>query len=110
MPATRPDAAVTTAFDAVAVRADFPTLQRTVYDGVPLVYLDNAATAQKPQAVIDRITRYYTRENSNVHRGVHRLSQDATDAYEAARKTVAALVNAPDPRSTSSPPATGAWS
>jgi cysteine desulfurase/selenocysteine lyase len=61
------------------------------------VYLDNAATSQKPQSVIDRMERYYTHENSNVHRGVHRLSQDATDAYEATRTSVADLINAPDP-------------
>jgi cysteine desulfurase/selenocysteine lyase len=79
------------------VRADFPALARTVYDDVPLTYLDNAATSQKPQVVIDRVDRYYTHENSNVHRGVHRLSQDATDAYEEARRAVASLINAPDP-------------
>jgi len=99
MPATTPptDASVTTRFNADAVRADFPTLARTVYDDVPLTYLDNAATSQKPQVVIDRLDRYYTHENSNVHRGVHRLSQDATDAYEEARRAVASLINAPDP-------------
>jgi cysteine desulfurase/selenocysteine lyase len=83
-------------FDANAVRADFPTLQRTVYDDAPLTYLDNAATSHKPQSVIDRVERYYAHENSNVHRGVHRLSQDATDAYEATRTSVAELINAPD--------------
>ena len=92
---TAPDAA--TRFDANAVRADFPTLQRTVYDGEPLTYLDNAATSQKPQSVIDRVERYYAHENSNVHRGVHRLSQDATDAYEATRTAVAELIHAPSP-------------
>ncbi len=92
---TAPDAA--TRFDANAVRADFPTLQRTVYDGEPLTYLDNAATSQKPQSVIDRLERYYAHENSNVHRGVHRLSQDATDAYEATRTAVAELIHAPGP-------------
>jgi len=74
-------------FDVQAVRADFPILRRSVR-GKPLVYLDNAATTQKPQAVIDRIVRYYTQENSNVHRGVHYLSEVATAAYEGARTTV----------------------
>jgi cysteine desulfurase/selenocysteine lyase len=97
MPVTPTAKDTTTRFDANAVRADFPTLQRTVYGDEPLVYLDNAATSQKPQSVIDRMERYYTHENSNVHRGVHRLSQDATDAYEATRTSVADLINAPDP-------------
>jgi cysteine desulfurase/selenocysteine lyase len=98
MPATTPTARdAATRFDVDAVRADFPTLRRTVYDDAPLAYLDNAATSQKPQSVIDRMERYYAHENSNVHRGVHRLSQDATDAYEATRQSVAALINAPDP-------------
>ncbi len=98
MPVTTPhtEEAVAPRFDADNVRADFPTLQRTVYDGAPLAYLDNAATSQKPQSVIDRVEQYYAHENSNVHRGVHRLSQDATDAYEATRVSVAELINAPD--------------
>ena len=99
MPVTTPptEEAVAPRFDAENVRADFPTLQRTVYDDAPLAYLDNAATSQKPQPVIDRMEQYYAHENSNVHRGVHRLSQDATDAYEATRASVAELINAPDP-------------
>jgi len=98
MPVPTPSAKDTvTRFNVDAVRADFPALARTVYDDVPLTYLDNAATLQKPQVVIDRVDRYYTHENSNVHRGVHRLSQDATDAYEEARRAVASLINAPDP-------------
>lgn len=80
-------------FDAEAVRASVPALHQTV-NGRPLVYLDNGATTQKPRAVIDRIVRYYERENANVHRGVHRLSQDATDAMEAARARIAAFVGA----------------
>ncbi len=84
----------TTAFDIDRIRADFPALHQTIYDGRPLVYLDNAASAQKPQAVIDRLTRYYTWEHSNVHRGVHLLSQRATDAYEAARARIARFINA----------------
>ncbi|HYM62371.1 MAG TPA: cysteine desulfurase [Thermoanaerobaculia bacterium] len=74
-------------YDVDRIRRDFPILSRTVH-GKPLVYLDNAATTQKPQAVIDRITRYYSEENSNVHRGVHFLSEIATAAYEGARTVV----------------------
>ncbi|PVW14119.1 aminotransferase class V-fold PLP-dependent enzyme [Marixanthomonas spongiae] len=75
------------AFNVQEIRNDFPILQREV-NGKPLVYLDNAATAQKPQAVIDCIVDYYSTYNANIHRGVHTLSQEATDAYEAARKSV----------------------
>lgn len=74
-------------FDVTAIRKDFPILLREV-NGKPLVYLDNAATSQKPQQVIDCIIDYYTNYNANIHRGVHTLSQEATDAYEAARKTI----------------------
>jgi len=83
-------------FDAEKVRADFPVLQQLV-NGKPLVYLDNGATSQKPQAVIDEIVRYYTTENANVHRGVHQLSQRATDAYEGAREKVSQYINASGP-------------
>ena len=86
-------AAATSDFDVRAVRDQFPALKHEVY-GRPLVYLDNAATSQKPQSVIDRITHYYSVENSNVHRGVHYLSQQATDAYEAARSKTASFINA----------------
>jgi cysteine desulfurase / selenocysteine lyase len=79
------------------VRADFPILTQKVHDR-PLVYLDSAATSQKPQAVIDALSDYYQRYNSNVHRGVHTLSGLATDAYEAARQKVAKFVNAADER------------
>jgi len=75
------------------LRADFPILNQTV-NGKPLVYLDNAATSQKPQAVLDAIANYYTGDNANVHRGIHTLSARATDAYEGARDKVAAFVNA----------------
>lgn len=78
------------------VRADFPTLHQQVH-GKPLVYLDNAATAQKPQLVIDTLSRFYERDNSNVHRGLHALSMRATDAYEGARARVARFINAADP-------------
>ena len=88
---------LTTRFDVHGVREAFPILKRRVH-GKPLVYLDNAATTQKPQAVIDRIARYYLEENANVHRGVHALSGEATDAYEAARRTAARFLNAADAR------------
>jgi cysteine desulfurase/selenocysteine lyase len=84
-------------FDVQRIREDFPIL-RTMVHGKPLVYLDNAATTQKPRAVVDRIVRYYTHENANVHRGVHMLSERATDAYEEARRTVARLLNTADPK------------
>ena len=79
------------------VRADFPILTQKVHDR-PLVYLDSAATSQKPQVVIDALSDYYQRYNSNVHRGVHTLSGLATDAYEAARQKVVKFVNAADER------------
>jgi len=75
------------AFDVHSIREDFPILKRKV-NGHPLVYLDNAATSQKPQQVIDCIVDYYSNYNANIHRGVHTLSQEATDAYELARKTL----------------------
>ena len=81
-------------YDVEAVRRDFPILSREVY-GKPLVYLDNGASAQKPQAVIDAITHAYSNEYANVHRGLHFLSNAATDAYEAARETVRGFLNAP---------------
>jgi cysteine desulfurase/selenocysteine lyase len=85
----------TTNYDLARIRRDFPILARSVR-GKPLVYLDNAATTQKPNAVIDRVVRYYREENSNVHRGVHYLSEIATAAYEAARTTVKLALNARD--------------
>ena len=75
-------------------RADFPVLSREVH-GKPLVYLDNAATSQKPQVVLDALHDYYTRYNANVHRGIHTLSEEATNAYEASRVKVAQFINAP---------------
>jgi len=83
----------TMAYDVEAIRRDFPILSRTVY-GKPLVYLDNGASAQKPQAVIDAITHAYSNEYANVHRGLHFLSNAATDAYEKARETVRRFLNA----------------
>ena len=83
-----------TAIDPRRLRQDFPILDQEV-NGKPLVYLDNAATTQKPRAVIDAIANYYLRNNSNVHRGVHTLSQRATDDYEAGREAVRRFINAP---------------
>jgi cysteine desulfurase/selenocysteine lyase len=80
-------------FDLERVRADFPILQTTAY-GKPLVYLDNAATAQKPQAVIDATSEYYAHSNANVHRGVHYLSDQATRLYEGARDQICTYINA----------------
>jgi cysteine desulfurase/selenocysteine lyase len=82
-------------FDVQKVRADFPILRQEVR-GRPLVYLDSAATSQKPQAVIDSIVRFYQHDNANVHRGVHVLSERATEAYEGARETVRRFINARD--------------
>jgi cysteine desulfurase / selenocysteine lyase len=81
------------AFDVERIRQDFPMLRQTVR-GKRLVYLDNAATSQKPQAVIDAVTRFYTSENANIHRGVHYLSERATTAYDQAREKVARFINA----------------
>jgi len=89
---SRPDAG--TAFDVQAIRADFPILQQTVH-GKPLVYLDNAATSQKPKAVLEAVERFYTHDNSNVHRGVHLLSERATRAFEQARRRARQFINAP---------------
>lgn len=88
-----PLAAAAPRLDVARLRADFPILQRTV-NGRPLVYFDNAATSQKPQAVIDCETDYYARINANIHRGVHQLSQQATDAYEGVRDQVRRFINA----------------
>ena len=85
--------ATASTFDVERVRRDFPILQQQVH-GKPLVYLDNAATTQKPQVVIDAIAGYYSGDNANVHRGVHRLSERATEAYEGAREKVRGFFNA----------------
>lgn len=82
------------AYDLDHIRADFPILAMQVY-GKPLVYLDNAASAQKPKAVLDRIQQAYTSEYANVHRGLHYLANAATEGYEGARETVRAFLNAP---------------
>jgi cysteine desulfurase/selenocysteine lyase len=83
-------------FDLDAVRAEFPILRQTV-NGMPLVYLDNAATTQKPDRVIAALSRYYAEQNSNVHRGVHTLSQNATDLFEQARESVRRFLHAASP-------------
>ncbi|MGD8849503.1 MAG: aminotransferase class V-fold PLP-dependent enzyme, partial [Anaerolineales bacterium] len=70
------------ALDARKLRADFPVLERETRPGVSLVYLDNAATSQKPKQVIDVMSRYYEQHNANIHRGIHRLAEEATEAYE----------------------------
>jgi cysteine desulfurase/selenocysteine lyase len=90
------DDILSTALSIAGCRHHFPVLRQWV-NGKPLVYLDNAATSQKPQVVIDAMMRYYESENSNIHRGVHYLSERATEAYEGVRRKVARFVNAPDP-------------
>lgn len=87
---------ITEGLDVKQIRKDFPILQQQVH-GKPLVYFDNGATTQKPQVVINAEARYYEEYNSNVHRGVHHLSQVATNAYEKARITIAGYINAADP-------------
>ena len=84
-------------YEVEVLRQDFPALHQTVH-GKPLVYLDNAATAHKPHAVIDAVTRFYTTDNSNVHRGVHELSMRATEAYEGAREKVRQFLGATSER------------
>ncbi|TQK28046.1 family 2A encapsulin nanocompartment cargo protein cysteine desulfurase [Arthrobacter sp. SLBN-53] len=90
VPAIRDDHEI---FDVTAIRADFPILRETV-NGKPLIWFDNAATTQKPQAVIDRLAYFYAHENSNIHRAAHELAARATDAYEDARDTVRRFLNA----------------
>jgi cysteine desulfurase/selenocysteine lyase len=92
---TNPSSAVLNAFDVEKIREDFPILKQKVH-GKPLVYLDNAATSQKPKAVIDAIAHYYLADNANIHRGVHELSQRSTHAYEATRGKLKKFLNAPD--------------
>ena len=90
-------ASVVPVLDVAAIRADFPALHQLVH-GKPLVYLDNAATTQKPRSVLDAMQHYYEHDNANVHRGVHTLSERATEAYEVAREKVRAFVNAASTR------------
>jgi cysteine desulfurase / selenocysteine lyase len=97
MSSSLPTVSARRALDVTSIRRDFPILKQRVY-GRPLVYLDSASTTQKPQVVIDRVARFYVEENANVHRGVHRLTEQATETYEAARAAVAGFLNAPEPR------------
>ena len=83
--------------DIIRIRSDFPILNRTVHDK-PLVYLDSAATTQKPRQVIDALANYYSRYNANIHRGIHALAEEATSAYECARLDTARFINAPSDR------------
>src|SRR5438874_878686 len=80
--------------DVARLRQDFPILERKLRNGKPLVYLDNAATTQKPAAVIDAMDRYYRETNSNVHRSIHELGERATEAYIAAHEAVARFIGA----------------
>ena len=86
--------AATQALDPRKLRGDFPILAREVRPGVPLVYLDNAATSQKPISIIESMNRYYTHQNSNIHRGIHQLAEEATIEYEEARVRIAAFIGA----------------
>jgi len=83
--------------DFIKIRKDFPIMERVI-DGKPLVYLDSAATSQKPQLVIDALTHYYSHYNANIHRGIHTLSEEATEAFENVRKKVAAFIGISDTR------------
>ncbi|MEE8568119.1 MAG: aminotransferase class V-fold PLP-dependent enzyme, partial [Anaerolineales bacterium] len=84
--------------DVDSIRADFPILSREIRPGVPLIYLDSAATTQKPRQMIEAVTSFYQNQNANIHRGIHRLSEEATEAFEAARQRVADFIGAPSPR------------
>jgi cysteine desulfurase/selenocysteine lyase len=96
-PATSaPTRAADRVYDVERIRADFPVLHQQI-NGHPLVYLDNAATAQKPQCVIDELVRYYTSDNANIHRGVHALSIRATEAYERSRRAAQRFIGAAEP-------------
>jgi cysteine desulfurase/selenocysteine lyase len=93
VPAARATTAPHAALDVASIRRDFPVLERTVH-GKPLAYLDNAASSQRPRAVIDAMSRYYETTHANVHRGVHTLSQEATDLFEGAREKTRRFINA----------------
>jgi cysteine desulfurase/selenocysteine lyase len=86
-----------TVIDVAAIRRDFSVLDQDVFPSVPLVYLDNAATAQKPLSVIEAVRHYYLEDNANIHRGIHALAERATEDYESARRRVADFVGAPTP-------------
>ncbi|MCK4800413.1 MAG: cysteine desulfurase [Anaerolineales bacterium] len=84
-----------TRFDVQQVRGDFPVLAREIRPGIPLTYLDSAATSQKPETVIQAMSTYYQENNANIHRGIHKLAEEATLAYETAREKIARFINAP---------------
>lgn len=88
----------TPASHGISLRAEFPVLSRETRPGVPLVYLDSAATSQKPRLVIEAMTSYYERQNANIHRGVHQLAEEATQAYEDARQRIARFIHSPSSR------------
>lgn len=88
----------TAPYDVAEIRRDFPILQQLHHDDIPLIYLDNAATSQKPASVIDAMNHYYRAYNANVHRGIHKLSEEATSAYEEARVKVKRFINASSKR------------
>src|SRR5713101_1797559 len=87
----------TVAYDVSKIREDFPILQRQV-NGRIIVYLDNAATTQKPKQVIDSLVNYYTKYNANIHRGIYKISEEATAAHEDARAKIARFINASSPQ------------
>ncbi len=95
---TEPQSASEPRLDLTAIRRQFPVLAREVYEGVPLVYLDSAATSLKPACVIDALAEHYRSRSANVHRGLHRLAEEATEAYEQARERVARFIHAPAAR------------
>ena len=94
---TRSATGVASAFDVLKIREDFPILRQRVH-GKALVYLDNAATTQKPQAIIDATSRFYHRNYSNIHRGAHTFAQRSTELYEAGREKVQRFIGAADPK------------
>ena len=86
---------VRTGINMKQVKGDFPVLSREIEPGIPLIYLDSAATSQKPRSVIKAMSSYYEQFNANIHRGIHHLAEEATFAYESAREKVAGFINAP---------------
>jgi len=88
-------AKTTTGFDVQQVRKNFPVLSREVRPGVPLIYLDSAATSQKPEVVLQAMSAYYRKNNANIHRGIHQLAEEATHAYETAREKIVRFIHAP---------------
>jgi len=86
------------AYDVKAIRKDFPILQREIRPGIPLIYLDSTATAQKPASVIEAMDEYYRKSNANIHRGVHALAEEATALYENSREKISKFINSPSPR------------